>query len=299
LADPTEAWVLETAGKWWVAERVKDGVRNISNALSIHTKFDLHAKGIQDYARNKGYWDGKDQFDFAKAFTAEESTNPEEEESREARVKKMLAHGISNGRKISPKSLMTILRDHEAGVCMHGAITTTASLITHFGSSGTVHYVTNAPNPCESVFKPLKHSEITTLPLESWVEGKHDKKEKKASVSRSEELLGARLQAEEGLSDLENRDLLLVKLQRQLHALESKFLQFTESGIDKKKVEPVDTSSVASDKIFVTAVTEELDVYKKIVPLPAPGSRIEETGGDDDYEEGTTSSSSSSTSTSS
>jgi hypothetical protein len=298
LADPTEAWVLETAGKWWVAERVKDGVRNISNALSIHTKFDLHAKGIQDYARSKGYWDGKDQFDFAKAFTAEESSNPEEEESREARVKKMLAHGISNGRKISPKSLMTILRDHEAGVCMHGAITTTASLITHFGASGTVHYVTNAPNPCESVFKPLKHSEITTLPLEAWVEGKHDKKEKKSSsASKSEEILSSRLQAEEGLSEVDNRDLLLVKLQRQLHALESKFLQFTDSGIDKKKVEPVDTSSIPSDKVFITACSEELDLYRKIVPLPAPGSKIEETSGDDgDYDEGTTTSSSTTTS---
>jgi len=286
LADPSEAWVLETAGKWWVAERVKDGVRNISNALSIHTKFDLHAKGIQEYARSKGYWDGKEPFDFAKAFTAEESGQPEEEESRESRVKKMLAHGISNGRKISPKSLMTILRDHEAGVCMHGAITTTGSLITHFASTGTAHYVTNAPNPCESVFKPLRHSEIGTLPTESWTESKQDKKEKKASISRSEELLSARLQAEESFAESDERDMLLVKLSRGLKAIESKFLQFTDSGIDRKRVEQVDLSSVPSDKLFVTAVEEELTLYKKIIPIPSPSTRIEETTDDGEYEEG-------------
>jgi len=306
LVDPTEAWVLETAGKWWVAERIKDGFRNISNTLSIHTKFDLQAKGIQDYARSKGFWDGKDAFDFAKAFTAEEASNHEEEESRESRIKKLLAHGTSSGRKVSPKTLMTILRDHEAGVCMHGAETTTASIITHFAASGPVHYVTVAPNPCESVFKPLRNVEISTLPLESWTETPKDsrllslarlgssqdkeKKEKKASISRAEELLAARLAAEEGINESDNRDMLLVKLSRQLKALESKYLQTTDSGIDKKRVEPADFSSISSDKIFTSAVAEELEIYKKIIPTPSPSSETESTttGGDESASTGTT-----------
>ena len=34
-----KAWVLETADKLWVAERVEEGPRNISNCMSITTKY--------------------------------------------------------------------------------------------------------------------------------------------------------------------------------------------------------------------------------------------------------------------
>ncbi|MHA2497851.1 MAG: C69 family dipeptidase, partial [Candidatus Hodarchaeales archaeon] len=33
IVDRKEAWVLETANKMWVAERIREGVRNISNSL--------------------------------------------------------------------------------------------------------------------------------------------------------------------------------------------------------------------------------------------------------------------------
>ena len=40
IADPKEAWILETADKYWIAEKVKD-IRTISNTLSIGSEYDL------------------------------------------------------------------------------------------------------------------------------------------------------------------------------------------------------------------------------------------------------------------
>ena len=36
--------------------------------LSIRTQFDRCSQGVQDYARQQGYWDGQGQFDWAAAF---------------------------------------------------------------------------------------------------------------------------------------------------------------------------------------------------------------------------------------
>merc|ERR1719244_316064 len=48
IADPKEAWVLETADRLWVAEKVVSGCKNISNCLSIGTKVDLCSKGLKE-----------------------------------------------------------------------------------------------------------------------------------------------------------------------------------------------------------------------------------------------------------
>ena len=41
IADRFEAWVLETAGAYWAAEKITSGTRSISNSLSICGKGDL------------------------------------------------------------------------------------------------------------------------------------------------------------------------------------------------------------------------------------------------------------------
>ena len=40
IADPQEAWVLETAGRYWVAKRIRHGVYSISNIYSIERDWD-------------------------------------------------------------------------------------------------------------------------------------------------------------------------------------------------------------------------------------------------------------------
>lgn len=57
IADRTEAWILETAGRQWVAQQVKKGTRNISNVLTIRTDYDLCSEGLEEYATTHQLWD--------------------------------------------------------------------------------------------------------------------------------------------------------------------------------------------------------------------------------------------------
>ena len=68
IADHKEAYVLETADKWWIAEKVKD-VRSISNSITIRGKGDMRRKGIIDHAIEKGYCKDDEDFDFAFTFS--------------------------------------------------------------------------------------------------------------------------------------------------------------------------------------------------------------------------------------
>lgn len=57
-----------------------EGVRNISNQLSITTKIDREHPDMRSYAKQKGWWDGKKEFDFAATYsyldTAKMMTSP-------------------------------------------------------------------------------------------------------------------------------------------------------------------------------------------------------------------------------
>ncbi len=151
IADFKEAWILETAGKWWIAQQVKDGFRNISNSLSIRSEFDIAKEGIIDYSLDRGYCENRKEFDFAKCFTQGIYQEPTRY-SREGWGKYLLK---SNFGKINPGIMMEILRDHYGGICMHGAFRTTASQVSYLSKENTVHWMTGSPHPCISFFKPM------------------------------------------------------------------------------------------------------------------------------------------------
>ncbi|MFX0211247.1 MAG: C69 family dipeptidase [Candidatus Hodarchaeota archaeon] len=151
IADPTEAWVIETADKWWIGQQIKDGIRNISNGLSIRSQYTIAKDGIVDYAIEKGYCDDKERFDFANCFTQGIYQEPSRY-SREGWGNHLLQ---SNYGKLSPIIMMEILRDHYGGICMHGAFRTTASQASYLSKKKAVHWMTGSPHPCISFFKPF------------------------------------------------------------------------------------------------------------------------------------------------
>lgn len=175
IADPTEAWILETAGRNWAARRVTAGPAAISNVLSLGSDFDLSSPGLEDAARRDGRWDGRDPLDFAAAF--------------DTRLMPMLGRGrhrrdagLSCLPRIAadPQAASSLqpwfasLRQHAAAddrpssnadVCMHAASLlrpsqTTQSLVARLqpGQSPEV-WATGTSAPCLSLFSPLPWGE--------------------------------------------------------------------------------------------------------------------------------------------
>lgn len=140
IADPSEAYVLETAGRHWAKERV-EGVRSISNGLTIPEFAEQHSDRLRSRVANC-----------------------------RIRQKRTASRGSSvNGLQ----DLMHLLRDHGesglryswlngalAGPCAHAsgliaATQTTASWIAELKPGKIQHWATASSTPCLSLFKPV------------------------------------------------------------------------------------------------------------------------------------------------
>lgn len=170
IADSERAWVLETAGKYWVAKRV-EGNYAISNGLTIASDWDRASPDIDGHAGGEAGHDGAEQVDFAASFTDEDRTSTTSCASRRARL---AAVGEKPG-VVTVRDAMQALRDHGTGplwrgipsapsrktVCMHSsgignAISqTTGSLVVALHPEGPLCFATGTSAPCTSVFKPV------------------------------------------------------------------------------------------------------------------------------------------------
>jgi secernin len=155
IADCREAWILETAGRNWVAKQISEGSRNISNVLTIRTDYDLHSDGLYDYARKHKLLNDKaegEKLDWALCFgdgCVEECESPY---SRQCCGFKLL-NKYSHSQKLDERAMKEILCSHDGGICMHGAFETAASMISVLKESGDhSHWMLDKPHPCENEF---------------------------------------------------------------------------------------------------------------------------------------------------
>jgi len=168
IADKKEAWVLETAGRFWVSKKVDDFYA-ISNGLSITSDYDaIHPEAVA-YAAKKGW--AKGQFSFAKAFSDTLYTTFSGSKKRQCRATEILKN---NYFKIDVSGAMAHLRDHNTtcfepskslisnSICAHAAngltrhaSQTTSAMIVHLTQDKPTVWVTASSAPCLSVFKPL------------------------------------------------------------------------------------------------------------------------------------------------
>jgi dipeptidase len=168
LADPEDAWVVETAGRAWVAARVR-GVRAISNALSVRDRYDRASPGLQALARDMGLAPGKGRVDFTEVFARKAMGFAGAAWGRRSCLERL---ATSAGPQLGAAGLMAALRHHghddpHAGpgglrmsVCAHATwlptrtSQTTASWVSDLGDR-PIHFATGTAAPCTSVFKPL------------------------------------------------------------------------------------------------------------------------------------------------
>jgi dipeptidase len=168
IADRNSAWVLETAGKYWAAERVKD-IRSISNCLSIGKNYERHHPDLIKHAVDKGWCKGEEDFHFAKCYTSPLFTHLSKAKDRSCTSTKLLEGKIGS---ITVNTMKEILRSHSDeiegkqfakhtinSVCMHGGFFygdhTTGSYIAALNNHLDTHWVTGSSTPCISTFKPF------------------------------------------------------------------------------------------------------------------------------------------------
>ena len=167
LVDPQDVWVMETAGRDWVAKQITDW-KAISNCYTLTTDFDLSSGPLEQFARQRRWLAPSENFDFAKAF----SKRPNAAVTRLRRQCKLISQAP---RPITDSHVKNILRDHYAGeimepqfgpltgtfgsICMHtssikGSQTAASVLFSWDETLGVI--VRYAPSvPCCSVYLPV------------------------------------------------------------------------------------------------------------------------------------------------
>jgi len=171
IADPDEAWVLETAGIHWAAKRVVN-VYSISNAITLEDDFDMASDHLVSNAVEKGWCKDKKQFNFAKNYSDFLYTTFSDAHSRQ---NCSIDHLKQSTGSADVLTMFSALQSHGIGsepyhpgkkltgaqVCMHTGFgpvresQSVASLVADVTNHNQTYWITGTSAPCTSLFKPV------------------------------------------------------------------------------------------------------------------------------------------------
>ncbi len=169
-ADPSDAWVLETAGDLWAAKRITHAWA-ISNRLTLDADFDRSHPRLIDTARDKGWLKPGRTFSFKGCYSDWFNTTFSFSSTRQGRCLQQIDTPHD---KLNLAGALSCLRDHDTPdylpathlfmdrICMHAAnplsrgFQTTGSLAAHLTAQSRTYWATGTSAPCTGIFKPLR-----------------------------------------------------------------------------------------------------------------------------------------------
>ncbi|KAL8165364.1 UNVERIFIED_CONTAM: Secernin-1 [Gekko kuhli] len=256
IVDRKEAWVLETIGKYWAAEKITEGTKCICSQLSLTTKIDAEHPELRSYAENQGWWMADTEFNFAQVFSQADNHSDcclgkESLEKQEG--------------DITVQTMIDVLRDKARGVCVDSESFLTAgsmvSALPQNPSSPCIHYFTGTPDPSRSIFKPFIFvDDVKLVPkVQSPVFGSDDPVKKiprfQEKLDRRHELYRAHEWIQSVIaSDQEKGQ----KLRRTMLGLEKQGLEAMENILTSSEV--LDPSEV--EDLFYDCVDTEIKFLK-------------------------------------
>jgi len=179
VADPKEAWILETAGRYWVAKRITHGVYSISNIYSIERDWDEAHPKLVEHAIEMGWTRSAQGFNFARDYGDYWRKDSKDPGGMQIRRNMSLACLRKDFAQITPASMMKISRSHLEGTlaeprwgasesfwstpCLHDSARSgyhsAASMVAHLRADMPPLlrqvYWASFSNPCSNVFEPF------------------------------------------------------------------------------------------------------------------------------------------------
>ena len=172
IADASTAWVLETAGEYWVAKQVTDYYA-ISNGLTIGEDYDLSHTDVIRHAQKKGWLKKGTNFHFTHCYSDWFYTTFSSSRQRKTcslnNVKEdftiadaMIALRDHGEKQYSPSQhvFMNKVCAHSAYPVTRHASQSTGSMIAHLQANDPSAWITGTSAPCTSLFKPVWLSEV-------------------------------------------------------------------------------------------------------------------------------------------
>jgi dipeptidase len=179
IADPNEAWILETAGRYWVAKKKSRGVYSISNIYSIENDWDEAHPDLVQHAIDMGWTESAEDFNFARDYGDYWRKGTKDPGAMQIRRNETLACLRKDYQHVTPASMMKINRNHNEGTvveprwgasetfwatpCLHDSdrsgYHSAASIVAHLRPEMPALlrqvYWANFSNPCSGIFKPF------------------------------------------------------------------------------------------------------------------------------------------------